>query len=85
MIEFPQSLNIHILYCAKIVCIPKNVLFPTAMSKIFSDLYYFVKISVLEIKAVKDNTSYSFDTNKYESQLEVQVAAETDVHKEALK
>ena len=52
-----QSLNIHNLW-AKLVCIPKNVFSPTAVSKLFIDLYYFVKSSFLKIETANDDVSY---------------------------
>ena len=58
MIDFlSPSLNIHNLW-AKLVCIPKNVFSHTAMSKLFIDLYYFVKSSFLKIETVNDDVSY---------------------------
>ena len=50
-------MNIHNLW-AKLVCIPKNVFSHTAMSKLFIDLYYFVKSSFLKIETVNDDVSY---------------------------
>ena len=55
---------------------PINFLTSTAVTKIFSDLNYFVKTSVLKIEAGKDDSSYTFlvPTNS-NPQLEVQVPA----------
>ena len=50
-------MNIHNLW-AKLVCIPKNVFSLMAISKLFIDLYYFVKSSFLKIETVDNDVSY---------------------------
>ena len=53
------------------------------MSKLFIDLYYFVKSSFLKNRKGKRwYLIYTFDTNWYESQQEVQVPSENEGHKE---
>ena len=52
------------------------------MSKLFIDLYYFVKSSFLKIETVNDDVLiYTCDTNWYEPQLEVHARRETKVMK----
>ena len=54
------------------------------MSKIFIDLYYFVKSSFLKIETVNDDVSYiHLIPNWYEPQLEVQVPAGNERHEKA--
>ena len=65
----------------KLVCISENFLSSTAVSKIICSSYYFVIISVLILETVKDDTSYTFNANRYELQLQVQAAAGFEVQK----
>ena len=54
------------------------------MSKLFIDLYYFVKSSFLEIETEKRwCLIYTCDTNWYEPQLEVHAPAWNKGHEEA--
>ena len=55
------------------------------MSKLFIDLYYFVKSSFLKNRNSKRcYLIYTFDTNWYKPQLEAQVPAENQDHKEQI-